>query len=72
MPVGVSVNVDQKGSNKLLANLDKLGDQVSVSSGGIGGGPGNGWLGQRGQAIYVRLNLRVSSSMILRNKLDTY
>ena len=46
VPPGVSVTVDEKGSSKLLANLDKLGDEVTVASGGIGGGPSNGWLGQ--------------------------
>ena len=64
VPVGVSISVDEKGSKKLLANLDKIGDQFIVAQGGIGGGPTNGWLGQSGQAMHVRLDLRVYDSLI--------
>ena len=60
VPVGVSLSVDEKGSKRLLANLDKIGDQAIVAQGGIGGGPTNGWLGQAGQSMHVRLDLRVS------------
>ena len=42
VPVGVSITVDEKGSKKTLANLDKIGDQVLIAQGGNGGGPSNG------------------------------
>ena len=60
VPEGVSIRVDERESQKLLANLDKIGDEVKVAIGGTGGGPNNSWLGQRGQSLHVRLDLRVS------------
>ena len=63
MPVGVSVHVDEKGSKKLLSNLDKVGEQLLVAQGGMGGGPNNGWLGQKGQAMHIRLDLRVCETI---------
>ena len=60
VPEGVSVRVDEKGSQKILGNLDKTGDEVTVAIGGTGGGPSNSWLGQRGQSQHIRLDLRVS------------
>ena len=37
-----------------------MGDEVRVAIGGVGGGPNNSFMGQKGQALHVRLDLRVS------------
>ena len=63
VPVGVSIHVDEKGSRKLLGNLDNLGEKLIVAHGGMGGGPSNGWLGQAGQAMHIRLDLRVGTNV---------
>ena len=60
VPEGVSIRVDERESQKFLANLDKIGDEVIVAVGGTGGGSNNNWIGQRGQSLHVRLDLRVS------------
>ena len=61
----MSVSIDERGSRKLLANLDTVGDQVIVAQGGMGGGPTNGWMGKSGQAMHVRLDLRVSNQLYI-------
>ena len=33
-----------------------------VAHGGAGGGPGNGWIGQPGESLHIRLDLRVSEN----------
>merc|ERR1712150_105794 len=63
VPEGVSVRVDEKGSQKILGNLDKTGDEVTVAIGGTGGGPSNSWLGQRGQSQHIRLDLRLIADL---------
>ena len=45
-----------------MGNLDVVGDKVVVAHGGAGGGPGNGWIGQPGESLHIRLDLRVSEN----------
>ncbi len=56
MPPGVSVMDD---AGRLLHQLDRPGQRVVVAAGGEGGGPANNWLGGKGQARPVRLDLRL-------------
>ena len=46
-----------------MGNLDVVGDKVVVAHGGAGGGPGNGWIGQPGESLHIRLDLRVSENL---------
>jgi len=57
VPVGVSVLGGNDG--EVLHILDRPGQRVVVAEGGEGGGPTNGWLGSRGEALHVRLDLRL-------------
>ena len=45
--------------NRLIRNLDSPGDWVVVAWGGEGGGPANNWLGLKGQARHIRLDLKL-------------
>ncbi len=56
VPLGVSVTDD---SGRLLHSLDRPGQRVVVAVGGEGGSPANNWLGARGQARHVRLDLKL-------------
>ena len=64
MPTGVSIHIDERGSRKFLGNLDVVGDKIVVAHGGAGGNSGNGWIGQPGESLHIRLDLRVSKNSI--------
>lgn len=63
VPTGVSIHIDERGSRKFLGNLDVVGDKVVVAHGGAGGGPGNGWIGQPGESLHIRLDLRLIADL---------
>ncbi len=56
VPRGVSVVSDE---GKLIGDLDAHGAELTVAVGGSGGSGANGWIGERGQARFVRLDLKL-------------
>ncbi|XP_042897524.1 GTP-binding protein 10 [Parasteatoda tepidariorum] len=53
-PPGVSVY-----GNVFIGDINKIGDKVLLAKGGCGGGPQNGFLGQKGQAMPLTLDLKL-------------
>ncbi|KAG5891073.1 hypothetical protein JTB14_005709 [Gonioctena quinquepunctata] len=56
VPVGVSLVTDL---GKNLGELNDEGEELVVAKGGTGGHPKNGFLGTRGQAYHMRLDLKL-------------
>lgn len=55
-PPGVTAVTDK---HRVLGDLNKKGDRVLLAKGGVGGGPYNDYLGQRGQAHSLTLDLKL-------------
>lgn len=56
VPLGIRVYRDD---GKLLADLNEEGAKALVARGGYGGSHRSGWLGIKGQANIIRLDLRL-------------
>ncbi|XP_069186632.1 GTP-binding protein 10 homolog [Procambarus clarkii] len=56
VPVGTSIKLDQQ---KLLGDVNCVGDKVLVARGGAGGSPVNQYNGQKGQAWDLQLELKL-------------
>ncbi|KAB0798525.1 hypothetical protein PPYR_09518 [Photinus pyralis] len=56
VPLGVTIYTDE---GKKLGEVNKEGDEVIVANGGKGGHPKNGFLGIKGQAYNVKLDLKL-------------
>jgi len=56
VPPGVILQTDE---GKIIAELNEEGASVTVAKGGEGGGPNNAWIGSKGSASHVRLDLRL-------------
>ncbi|XP_071504703.1 GTP-binding protein 10-like [Diadema antillarum] len=56
VPVGVCVTDDK---NNLLGDLNQVGDEILVASGGDGGNKSNRWCGTKGQRSNIKLVLKL-------------
>lgn len=56
VPVGTSVRLDDQ---RLIGELNQIGDKILVARGGVGGSPNNQYNGQKGQAHHIILELKL-------------
>eukprot|EP00095_Tigriopus_kingsejongensis_P008343 snap_masked-scaffold395_size185061-processed-gene-0.15 protein:Tk08343 transcript:snap_masked-scaffold395_size185061-processed-gene-0.15-mRNA-1 annotation:"gtp-binding protein 10 homolog" len=60
VPAGVTLS---DAAGRMLFTLDEPGQRVVVANGGVGGGAGNHWFGQPGQAHVIRVDLKLIGDM---------
>ncbi|GIY66346.1 GTP-binding protein 10 [Caerostris extrusa] len=46
-------------NNKVIGELNRVGEKLLISKGGCGGGPQNGFIGQKGQSLPLTLDLKL-------------
>lgn len=55
----VSIFVSQSNSGFIIADLNEAGQKTCIANGGRGGNPENTFLGQKGEALTLNLDLKL-------------
>ncbi|XP_059480026.1 GTP-binding protein 10 homolog [Neocloeon triangulifer] len=60
VPIGVAAyRINDKGGGLMVGELNEIGERLVVAKGGAGGGPDNDFKGEKGEATFLQLDLKL-------------